>query len=195
MAFINLAVPFFSVTEPQICDGTEVTLPPSAKYVPKGIAPAPADDGSRKWRWTMWEQVEVQGPLTLAEMLQWLEDQFGSPPEMVNFGTAMLFASFQAMMMPKDKLSRRQGLTMAELAEEITKKPVPFHDDEGAPPATIELIVGLEDEDLQLPPIKYVLSKSEVDKAKSRRSELGVVVLDAASSGGAAGAGQEAMHS
>lgn len=64
--------------------------------------------------------------MTLTEFLAWLGEQFGSEPEMVNFGAAMLFASFQSMMMPKAKLERRHLSTMAQLAEEVTKRAVPF---------------------------------------------------------------------
>lgn len=185
MAFVNLSVPFFSVTEPAPCEGTVVTLPPAARYQPQGLALLPpssegaeaegdnkGEEGSRRWRWTMWDSLEVQGPMTLEALLAWLQDQFGSEPEMVNFGPAMLYASFQQMMMPKEKKERRMQSTVVQLAEEVTKKPVPFARGQRS---AMELIVGLEDEDLVLPPIKYIVSEEEVVAARANRQALGVV--------------------
>jgi len=43
MAFVNLSVPFFSVTEPAPCEGTVVRLPAAAKYQPASIALMPEE--------------------------------------------------------------------------------------------------------------------------------------------------------
>lgn len=103
--FINLALPFFGFSEPIA----------SPKVTWKGT------DGKEHTMDKIWDRFEF-GNITLKELIAEME-KLGLTVSMLSSGVSLLYASF----FPKAKLNERMGLKLIDLAETVSKKPVPAH--------------------------------------------------------------------
>ncbi|KAI9327506.1 hypothetical protein DFJ73DRAFT_766321 [Zopfochytrium polystomum] len=125
--FVNLALPFFGFSEP---------IPaPKAKYNNK--------------EWTLWDRFEVTGNLTLQQLMDHFKKEHNLEITMLSSGVSMLYSFF----MPKPKLQQRLKMTMTELVESISKKPIQPH----VSSLILEVCVNdAEGEDVEVP---YILLK------------------------------------
>jgi len=62
----------------------------------------------------IWDKVNLQGPLTLAQFIKKFEDDYGCEVNMLSFGVSILFSFFSIK-------PERKGLTMEKLVEEVCK--------------------------------------------------------------------------
>ena len=130
--FLNLAIPFMTLSEPQPPSGTEVTL--------KG----------EKWKWTAWDSLEMNvGDVTLAEFMEYWKTEYNLEVTMLSYGVSMIFSFFAN----KAKLATRMPMKMSAIVEEIKKEKLP----ESQLFLIFEMVT--EDvesgEDVDLPYVKY----------------------------------------
>jgi ubiquitin-activating enzyme E1 len=62
--FVNLALPLITLSEPVACKSETIQLPAGAKYIPAG-SQATDTSHAREWRKTLWDRLELCGPMTL----------------------------------------------------------------------------------------------------------------------------------
>lgn len=99
--FVNLALPFFAFSEPIQC--------PRFKY--------------NDTEWTLWDRFDVQGPMTLQELLDHFADEYNLEVTMLSCGVCILYSFF----LNKAKLKARRNMTMKAIVEEVTKEKVEDH--------------------------------------------------------------------
>jgi len=105
-AFVNLALPFFSLAEPR---------PPDFK---KALV------AGKEWSWSLWDRIDVDiGDVTLASFLEYFQETLQLDVEMISYGTAMLYSFFGN----KKKTSERMKLPMTKLIEDVTKQELKRH--------------------------------------------------------------------
>ncbi len=130
--FVNLAIPFMTLSEP--------TPPAKTKAILKG----------EEWNWTAWDSLDMNmGDITLAEFLQYFETEYNLDVSMISHGVSILFSFFAN---PK-KLEERKKMKMSEVVTSITKKEFP--------PNQLFIILEIiandieTDEEVELPYVKY----------------------------------------
>jgi ubiquitin-activating enzyme E1 len=75
--FVNLAVPIFTSMEPE---------PP--KYVTSLVK-------GQEWKWTPWDRIDINDPaMTVAGLIQFLEDEYALELSMLSSGVTILFSDF-----------------------------------------------------------------------------------------------------
>ena len=129
--FINIAIPFMTLSEP--------TPPAKTKTILKG----------KEWEFSAWDCLDVEkGDITLGEFLAYFENDMGLDVQMLSYGAALLFSFFAN---PK-KVKERKAMSMTKVIESVTKKPV----DPNQVFLTLELIAcDLEtDEEVELPAVR-----------------------------------------
>ena len=130
--FINLALPFFGLSEPIGVEANTVAMP-----------------GGDEWEWSLWDAIEINQPdMTLKELIDHIQTRFAADISMLSHGVSILHSFFA----PKAKAAKRMGMTMFDLVEEVTKKKI---DD-----TTTFLIFEVcctdaDDEDIDLPYIRF----------------------------------------
>jgi ubiquitin-activating enzyme E1 len=103
-SFNNLAIPLFTNMEPNEPKVTTTAL--------KG----------EEWKWTLWDRIDINKPtLTLTQLLEYLEEEYGLEISMFSSGVTILYSSF----MNKKKMDERKNMTMKQVVESITKKEIP----------------------------------------------------------------------
>ncbi|KAJ5327224.1 uncharacterized protein N7506_010326 [Penicillium brevicompactum] len=131
--FINLALPFFSFSEPI----------QSAKSKYQGKEGEVTIDN-------LWDRFEVED-IPLQEFINYFAEK-GLEITMVSSGVSLLYASFY----PPSKVKDRLPLSMSKLVEHVSKKPIPSHQ------KNIIFEVTAEDqteEDVEVPYVMVKLSK------------------------------------
>jgi ubiquitin-activating enzyme E1 len=102
--FVNLAIPFMTLSEP--------TAPAKTKAVLKG----------QEWNWTAWDCLDMNvGDITLAEFIAYFEKEYNLDISMISHGVSILFSFFAN----KKKLEERKKMKMSEVVQSITKKEFP----------------------------------------------------------------------
>jgi ubiquitin-activating enzyme E1 len=125
--FINLALPFCAFSEPIAAQST--------KYGDKS--------------WTLWDRFDVEGDMTLAELLEYFKTQHQIVISMLSYGSSMLFGFLRS----KEILEQRMKMKLSELVESISKKPLPAHTNQ----MILEMLAeDLEGNDIDVP---YILLK------------------------------------
>ena len=130
--FVNLAIPFMTLSEP--------TPPAKTKAMLKG----------EEWNWTAWDSLDMNmGDITLQEFIQHFETEYNLDVSMIIHGVSILFSFFAN----KKKLAERMKMKMSEVVESVTKKELPPNQLF----ITMELIANdLEtDEEVELPYVKF----------------------------------------
>lgn len=100
--FINLALPFIGFSEP--------IKSPTKKYNDKQF-----DE--------IWDRFEINGDITLQELLDHFEQKEGLEISMLSHNVSLLYASF----FPPKKVKDRLPLPLTQLIKEVSKKEVPSH--------------------------------------------------------------------
>ncbi|KAK9765192.1 E1 ubiquitin-activating protein [Basidiobolus ranarum] len=99
--FINLALPFFGFSEP--------IAAPKFKY--------------HDTEFTLWDRFDVEGDITLQELINHFKENHNLEITMVSSGVSMLYSFF----MPKKKLDERLPMKLSKLVVAVSKKPLPAH--------------------------------------------------------------------
>jgi ubiquitin-activating enzyme E1 len=102
--FLNLAVPFMTLSEP--------TAPKGTKCVFKG----------KEWEWTAWDSLSFdRGNVTLGEFMDYFETEYNLEISMLSYGVSILYSFFAN----KKKVEERKKMTMTDVITSITKKEFP----------------------------------------------------------------------
>mmetsp|Transcript_24692 Transcript_24692/g.54372 ORF Transcript_24692/g.54372 Transcript_24692/m.54372 type:complete len:1053 (-) Transcript_24692:85-3243(-) len=102
--FLNLAVPFMTLSEP--------TVPKGTKSILKG----------KEWNWTAWDSLDVNlGNVTLGEFMDYFEKEYNLEISMLSFGVSILYSFFAN----KKKVEERKAMKMTDVITSITKKEFP----------------------------------------------------------------------
>lgn len=126
--FANLAIPFFGFSEPRAC--------PVMKY--------------NETKWTLWDRFEVQGPMTLNQLIKHFADKHNLTVNMMSSGVSMLFSFF----MDKDKKKKRLDMNMEDIVAEVNKAPIAPHVKHLILEITVDDANG---EDVEVPFVLYKL--------------------------------------
>ncbi|RKF74671.1 Ubiquitin-activating enzyme E1 1 [Golovinomyces cichoracearum] len=123
--FINLALPFFSFSEP--------VASPKAVYKSRN-----GDVTIDK----IWDRFEITD-ITLQQLIDYMDEK-GLQISMLSSGVSLLYANF----LPAQKLKQRYHLKLSELIAFISKKPIPAHQKS----IVFEVVVNDQtDEDVEVP--------------------------------------------
>jgi len=126
--FVNLALPFFGFSEPIAAT--------KFKY--------------HDTEWTLWDRFDVNGDVTLKQLLDLFKKEHELEITMLSCGATMLYSFF----MPPKKLSERMNLPITKIIEMILKKPIAPH----VKALVLEVCVNdKEGEDVEVPFIKVNL--------------------------------------
>jgi len=130
--FLNLAVPFMTLSEP--------TAPKATKAMLKG----------KEWNWTAWDSLDVNlGNITLGEFMDYFEKEYNLEISMLSHGVSILYSFFAN----KKKVEERKAMKMTDVITSITKKEFP--------PEQLFIILEVianekeTDEEVDLPYIKF----------------------------------------
>jgi len=130
--FLNLAVPFMTLSEP--------TAPKKTKCVLKG----------KEWEWTAWDSLDFNiGNITLGEFMDYFEKEYNLEISMLSYGVSILYSFFAN----KKKVEERKAMKMTDVITSITKKDFP--------PDQLFIILEViandkeTDEEVDLPYIKF----------------------------------------
>ncbi|KAI2499487.1 Ubiquitin-activating enzyme E1 FCCH domain [Fragilaria crotonensis] len=130
--FINLAIPFMTLSEP---------IPPAkTKALFKG----------KEWNWTAWDSLDISlGDVTLGEFMDYFEQEYNLEVSMLSYGVSILYSFFAN----KKKVEERKVMKMTEVITSITKKEFPPNQLF----ITLEVIANDKDtdEEVELPYIKF----------------------------------------
>ncbi|KAI6187519.1 hypothetical protein M3Y98_00253000 [Aphelenchoides besseyi] len=124
--FLNLAGPFYTFSEPGKA--------PKRQY------------GNHEF--TLWDRLEIHGPKTLQEILNWIRETTGFEVSMLSSGVSLIYAFFTA----QSKLKERMDKNIADVIADVSRKPIPDYR------KTLVLDVmatGDNDDDVEIPFIKY----------------------------------------
>lgn len=130
--FLNLAVPFMTLSEP--------TAPKATKAMLKG----------KEWNWTAWDSLDINlGNITLGEFMDYFENEYNLEISMLSYGVSILYSFFAN----KKKVEERKAMKMTEVITSITKKEFP----ESQLFIILEVIANDKDTDdeVDLPYIKF----------------------------------------
>jgi hypothetical protein len=92
--------------------------------------------------------------MRIPDLVAWVERSFGRPPDMINYGSAMLYNSF-AFGTTAARQAARNALALPTAIAELTHTTLPRDT------AVLELQVLLQDSDQDLPPLRYHLAPDE----------------------------------
>ena len=180
-SFANLALPLLTTSEPFAPATRSLRVPAGSTALALPGAEA-SPDGSRVWKWSIWDRIDVDGPLTLRQLFDVLRERFGVEANMVTFSSAILFAFYLKASMKTQRL----GVNMVALAEGVSKRQIPEH----AGYISFEVGATLDGEDVELPYVRYRVSAEEraasVAKAAARAAEAAGASAGGAAAGGSA---------
>lgn len=130
--FVNLAIPFMTLSEP--------TAPAKTKAILKG----------KEWNWTAWDSLDMNlGDITMGEFMTHFESEYNLEISMLSHGVSILYSFFAN----KKKVEERKAMKMSEVISSITKKEFP--------PNQLFIILEViandkeTDEEVELPYIKF----------------------------------------
>lgn len=126
--FLNLAGPFYTFSEPGKA--------PEKQY------------GDKKF--TLWDRLEIRGPMTLKGLIDWITDSTGLQVSMLSSGVSLLYAFFQ----PPAKIKERMDKNILDVVAEISRKPIPAHRKALVFEA---MTTGDDDEDVEIPYINFLM--------------------------------------
>jgi len=128
--FVNLALPFFGFSEP--------IAALKLKY--------------NETEWTLWDRFEIEGDITLKELIDLFKTKHGLEVTMLSCGVSMLYGFFMA----KNKADERMNQKITAIIESVSKKPVPTH----VNAVVLEICCNDQNgDDCEVPFVKYILKK------------------------------------
>uniref|UniRef100_A0A915EF50 Ubiquitin-activating enzyme E1 C-terminal domain-containing protein n=1 Tax=Ditylenchus dipsaci TaxID=166011 RepID=A0A915EF50_9BILA len=126
-AFVNLALPFFAFSEPIAAQIKQYDFEKT---------------------FTLWDRLEIDGPRTVKQFIQFVEAETGLDVSMISSGVALIYAFFQSSSTKDDRFAR----DVVEVVEAVTRKPVTEHKRS----LVLEVMAQNEqEEDIEIPVIKY----------------------------------------
>ena len=130
--FVNLAIPFMTLSEP--------TPPAKTKAMLKG----------KEWEWTPWDSLDMNlGDITMGEFMDHFEKEYNLEISMLSHGVSILYSFFAN----KKKVEERKAMKMTDVITSITKKEFP--------PNQLFIILEViandkdTDDEVELPYIKF----------------------------------------
>jgi ubiquitin-activating enzyme E1 len=130
--FLNLAVPFMTLSEP--------TPPKKTKCIMNG----------KEWEWTAWDSLDMNlGNITMGEFMEHFENEYNLEISMLSYGVSILYSFFAN----KKKVEERKAMKMTDVITSITKKEFP--------PNQLFIVLEViandkdTDEEVDLPYIKF----------------------------------------
>uniref|UniRef100_A0A0N4ZA27 E1 ubiquitin-activating enzyme n=1 Tax=Parastrongyloides trichosuri TaxID=131310 RepID=A0A0N4ZA27_PARTI len=125
--FINLALPFFGFSEP--------IRAPVKEYAGN--------------KFTLWDSLDVKGPLTLQQLIDWFEEKTNLELSMLSSGVSLVYSFF----MNAKKREERTVMEVSKAVEDVSKTPTPFY----LKYVVLEPMANAKDsdEDVEVPYIKY----------------------------------------
>jgi len=130
--FVNLAIPFMTLSEP--------TPPGKTKALLKG----------KEWEWTAWDSLTMdKGDVTLEQFFKYFESEYNLEISMLSQGVSILYSFFAN----KKKVAERMKMPMSKIAQSITKKEFPANQLF----IILEIIANdkTTDEEVDLPYVKF----------------------------------------
>eukprot|EP00501_MAST-03F_sp_TOSAG23-6_P001867 GSMAST32.ASY1.ANO1.1945.1 assembled CDS len=99
-------------------------------------------------KFSIWDKVELSGPLTLSKFIESFKTRYGVNVAMISYGTAIIYSFFSS----KKKIAERMPKLMEVLAPDISKVPLR----RGTKYLVFEVCcVDEDDEDVDLPQVRY----------------------------------------
>ena len=129
-AALNMAIPFFSLSEPAPCAATTY----------------------KDHRWTAWDSIDVTGPMTLQKFIDHIEEEYDVELQMLSYGVSILFSFFGNAKTKR----RRLKMNMRDVSEEVSKTKIAAD----VKVIFFELCCvdpDDDDEDVDLPVVRYTL--------------------------------------
>jgi ubiquitin-activating enzyme E1 len=130
--FLNLAIPFMTLSEP--------IAPAKTKSMLKG----------KEWIWTAWDSLDINlGNITLGEFMDYFEKEYNLEISMLSYGVSILYSFFAN----KKKVEERKLMKMTDVITSITNKDFPANQLF----IILEIIANDKetDEEVELPYIKF----------------------------------------
>jgi ubiquitin-activating enzyme E1 len=192
--FANLSVPVFAFSEPVAVKKSTLRLEAGTTWSPPplpGSAAASAavalPDGGREWKWSVWDRIDLAGPMTLDQFMTFFRTELGIEPSNFCYGATPLWGP---MLKPAAKRERTKA-NIVHLAQKLSKSALHAH----VRYITIE-VMGTrvsDGEDVDLPYIRYKLGPGEIAEADAQGAGAGTgpvaAPLAGAASSSNAGAG------
>ena len=98
--FVNLTIPFMTVSEPQPPAKTKTVL------------------RDKEWHWTSWDSLDVNlGDITMAEFMDHFKTEYNLDISMLSQGVVILYGFFSN----KRKAAKRMKMRMSEVVKDVTK--------------------------------------------------------------------------
>ncbi len=161
--FVNLALPLVTASEPAAVARKTLRIPAGSSFEHAALSP-PGADGSREWKWSVWDHIDLAGPLMLRQFVDALKARFGVDVQMVSFGSAILYAFY---LKPSQR-AERMKCSLVALAETISKTPIPSH----SAYITFEVVaIGEDGEDAEMPSLRYRVSDAERAGSAARQAK------------------------
>ena len=189
--YVNLALPLLAFSEPMPVPVKALPVPAGSAFVPPagsaalvaagGGTGAGADGGAgdeamagaaaggaRVWRWSLWDRLELGGPLTLRQLTGWFRDALGLELQMLSCGATILYAFYLKPSVRTSRLDR----TLGGLVEAVSKRALPRH----AAFLSLEVVAvdAATHEDVELPAVRYRLGAAERREAEAAGVDVGV---------------------
>lgn len=144
-AFLNLALPYFGFSEPVACE--------RLRYY---------DDAE----WTLWNRFEIEGELTLRELLDYFEREHRLEVTMLSQGVSMLYSFF----MSKEKREERMRMNMSDIVRRVQQRDLEPH----VRSLVFEICCNdVDGEDCDVPYVKYNLPKKKNAPPRHQSSAAG----------------------
>lgn len=130
--FVNLAIPFMTLSEPTPPSKTKTKL------------------NGKEWNWTSWDSLDMNlGNITMGQFMDYFEKEYNLEISMLSYGVSILYSFFAN----KKKIEDRKRMKMTDVITSITKKEFP--------PNQLFIILEvianekITDEEVDLPYIKF----------------------------------------
>uniref|UniRef100_A0A7S2B3Z9 Ubiquitin-activating enzyme E1 C-terminal domain-containing protein n=1 Tax=Octactis speculum TaxID=3111310 RepID=A0A7S2B3Z9_9STRA len=136
-SFVNLAIPLFALSEP---------IPPA-----KTLAKITKEGRPFEWHFSAWDSFDVRlGNLTLKELVDHLQDDYGLEVTMLSHGVSILWSFF----LNQKKSKARMKMSMTDLVLEVTKSKIP----DGQKYLCCEVMCSTDEEDeVDVPSLRIIL--------------------------------------
>ena len=159
-SFLNLAIPAVSQGEPIGVKKTKLLLTGSFSPPPEPgssalSAATTLADGKREWSHSIWDRIDIAGPMTLAQLIEHVQSNFGLEIHMVSYGAAMLYMKFS----PPSRKRERLPMELSALAEKVSQVPILPHASFISLQVTADSVDG--DEPIELPIFRYQLPRQQ----------------------------------
>ncbi|KAK6059865.1 ubiquitin-activating enzyme E1 [Cooperia oncophora] len=101
---------------------------------------------------TLWDRLEIQGPKTLQEAVDWIQNETGLEVTMLSSGVSLIYSFF----MDAKKRAHRMPMDVKAVVEDVSKRPVPNYQRS----LVLEVMATdpNTDADVEVPYIRYVFA-------------------------------------